>query len=90
MFRKITIEVTGGGVEDLIIRLMRAVSEAIRMIFEGDTGVSKIGALQDEQCEIKLEEFDPCTIRTKWDHLDSAIQADKPENIPDRKRDNGY
>lgn len=80
MFRKITIEVTGGEARDLVVRLMRAVSEAIRMILEGDTGVSRLGMLPDEQIKVKLIEFDPCTsleeVRTKWDHL-------TPENIPE-------
>ena len=79
MFRKITIEVTGGDARDLVVRLMRAVSEAIRMILEGATGVSLISALRKEQCEVTLEEFAPCT-----------VLPESTTTIPDRKRENGY
>jgi len=95
MFRKITIEVTGGESRDLVVRLMRAVGEAVRMIFEGDTGVSHLGALQMDQCEITLDDFDPCTMLEDSlcnppSETAKAVDTFNPENIPDRKRENGY
>ncbi len=93
MFRKITIEVTGGDARDLVVRLMQAVNEAVRMILTGETGVSVIGAFHKERGQVTLEEFDPCLPDSELNPAINTLDAGDTsalENIPDTRRENGY
>ena len=98
MFRKVTITVEGGEAKDLVVRLLRTVSTAVPMILEGSPGV-----VAATQSQIKLEEFDPCLPENIPEDppsltkcvMNSLQVREGPrlyddENIPDRRRENGY
>ena len=88
MFRKITITVEGGEARDLVVRLLRTVRTAVPMILEGRPGV-----VAATQSQIKLEEFNPCLpdseVKPKAETLNES-DTFNPENVPDRRRENGY